>query len=127
MAGSPLAVVDASAVAALLFNEPGSEEVADRLSRSRLVATSLLPYEVANVCVKKIAKYPAQEAQLLEAFSMLGALGIELITVSFDDVVALASRVGLTAYDASYLWLARRLRSDLVTLDKALQSAWRAS
>ena len=35
----------------------------------------------------------------------------------------LALETGLTAYDASYLWLSRRLGADLVTLDKALGNA----
>lgn len=126
MADSTITVVDASAVAAVLFNEPGADDVAERLSRGRLVATSLLPYEVANVCVNKIARYPTQEAALLEAFSMLGALGIEIVTVPFDAIVRLACAVGLTAYDASYLWLASHLQSDLVTLDRALDAAWRS-
>jgi predicted nucleic acid-binding protein len=37
----------------------------------------------------------------------------------------LAAATGLTAYDASYLWLARRLGADLVTLDKQLAKAER--
>ena len=127
MVVSTVAVVDASAVAALLFNEPGSDDVAERFGHGRLVATSLLPYEVANVCVTKIRRYPDQERALLEAFSILGALNIELVTVPFNDVVALACETALTAYDASYLWLARELRADLVTLDRALDSAWRTS
>ena len=58
MADSTVTVVDAPAVAALLFNEPGSDDVAERLGHGRLVATSLMPYEVANVCVTKIRRYP---------------------------------------------------------------------
>jgi len=38
----------------------------------------------------------------------------------------LALETGLTVYDASYLWLARRLGAELVTLDKALDAAARA-
>jgi predicted nucleic acid-binding protein len=30
---------------------------------------------------------------------------------------------GLTTYDASYLWLARRMRSELVPLDRRLEAA----
>ena len=58
---------------------------------------------------------------------MLGELDIELVLVPFDDVVALACETALTAYDASYLWLARELRANLLTLDHALDSAWRTS
>ena len=39
------------------------------------------------------------------------------------SVVELALETGLTAYDASYLWLARQFGADLVTLDKALDKA----
>jgi predicted nucleic acid-binding protein len=35
-------------------------------------------------------------------------------------VFALAAETGLSAYDASYLWLARSRDAELVTLDKAL-------
>jgi predicted nucleic acid-binding protein len=37
--------------------------------------------------------------------------------------VALAAETGLTAYDASYLWLSHRLRVPLVTLDSKLAQA----
>ena len=36
-----------------------------------------------------------------------------------------ARSTGLTACDASYLWLAREMRLELVTLDKSLDKAWR--
>jgi predicted nucleic acid-binding protein len=39
----------------------------------------------------------------------------------------LAVMTGLSAYDASYLWLARRLGAELVTLDKQLAKAEAAS
>jgi predicted nucleic acid-binding protein len=38
-------------------------------------------------------------------------------------VLDLADRAALTSYDASYLWLARVLRADLVTLDRKLADA----
>jgi predicted nucleic acid-binding protein len=37
--------------------------------------------------------------------------------------VDLAEATGLTAYDASYLWLARTLNAELVTLDRKLAAA----
>ncbi len=45
-----------------------------------------------------------------------------------DSVVALpvlelALQTDLSAYDASYLWLARRLRLPLITLDQSLADA----
>jgi len=45
------------------------------------------------------------------------------MAIDHDDVLDLAARTGLTAYDASYLWLARQLGADLVTLDRQLERA----
>jgi len=39
------------------------------------------------------------------------------------EALALANAARLTVYDASYLWLARRLDVPLVTLDKMLARA----
>jgi uncharacterized protein with PIN domain len=49
----PAKVVDASAIAALLFGEPEADAVAAQLAGSRLVAPGLLPFELANVCLIK--------------------------------------------------------------------------
>jgi uncharacterized protein with PIN domain len=46
----PVKVVDASALAALLFGEPEGEAVAAQLDGARLVAPCLLGFELANVC-----------------------------------------------------------------------------
>jgi predicted nucleic acid-binding protein len=45
------------------------------------------------------------------------------VPIDPPEVVALAEATGLTAYDACYLWLARTLRADLITLDRRLAAA----
>jgi predicted nucleic acid-binding protein len=42
---------------------------------------------------------------------------------TLDALLGLAERIGLTTYDASYLWLARRTGAELVTLDRRLEAA----
>jgi predicted nucleic acid-binding protein len=116
-------VVDASAIVALLFNELTREEIVHRLRDATLHAPSLIGLEVANACLKKIRAAPAERPALLEAFSLLDALSISLVTVDLDAAVALAERTKLSLYDASYLWLARALGAELVTLDDKLARA----
>jgi uncharacterized protein with PIN domain len=55
-------VVDASALAAILFAEPEAEAIAERLTGARLAAPSLLDYELANVCLDQAAAEPARGA-----------------------------------------------------------------
>lgn len=117
------AVVDASALGAILFNEPEGPALAQRLGGAALVAPGLMLYEIANVCVTKIRRHPQMRDALLAAFALLERFDIELVDVDHREVVAMADRSGLTAYDASYLWLARRLDASLVTLDAELAAA----
>ena len=51
-------VVDASALAAIAFNEPGADEVARRLEGASVSAPLLLKFELANVAWKKIRRQP---------------------------------------------------------------------
>jgi len=61
----PVEVVDASAVAVLLFGEPEAAAVAERLRGCDLAAPTLLPYEIASVCLKKLKRHLEQEEALL--------------------------------------------------------------
>ena len=119
-------VVDASAVVALLFNEVTQQKVVARLRGASLHAPALLEFEVANACLKKIRASPGERELLLEAFSMLAELSIALEEINVAEAIALAERTKLSLYDASYLWLARALDAQLVTLDQKLARAEKA-
>ena len=116
-------VVDASALAALLFGEPEADPIAARLDGARLVAPVLLDFELANVCLIKGRRCPEQRDALAAVFRLRDRLAVGTAAVDQDGVVALAHATGLTAYDASYLWLARQLSAELVTLDRQLARA----
>lgn len=116
-------VVDASAIVAVLFNELTRERIVPRLRDATLRAPSLIGFEVTNACLKKIRAAPAERQALLEAFSLLDALSISPVTVDLDAAIILAERTKLSLYDASYLWLARTLSAELVTLDDKLARA----
>jgi predicted nucleic acid-binding protein len=119
----PVKVVDASALGALVFGEPGAETIAKQLSRSSLVAPQLVWFELASIALKKAAKHPGLLEQIREAFRMAGRLAIEILSVDHLEVLDLAAQARLTTYDASYLWLARKTGGELVTLDKRLLKA----
>ncbi len=122
----PGKVVDASAVAAFLFVEPEADEVARQLEGFELTAPSLLPYEIASVARKKVARHPELSEQILAASERLDDLGVILVDISAIDALRIAVDTGLSTYDASYLSLSRRTGSPLVTLDKKLQRVARS-
>lgn len=116
-------VVDASALAAILFREPAFEGLVARLDGKRLCAPTLLPFELANICVTKSRRDAAQQPAFAAALALYADLDLDEQSINADDVAKLALSTGLSAYDASYLWLARQIGAELVTLDKALLRA----
>ena len=118
-------VADASALAAVAFQEPGFETIAARLEGATVCAPDLLKFELANVAVTKARKAPEQAVQILAALheTLDRRSGIQWHAVNVTDVAVLARLTDLTAYDAAYLWLAGWLEADLVTLDKRLIAA----
>jgi predicted nucleic acid-binding protein len=52
-------------------------------------------------------------------------LDVGLLAVPPAATSKMALRRRLTAYDASYLWLAMELGASLLTLDSALMRAWK--
>jgi predicted nucleic acid-binding protein len=113
-------VVDASAIVALLLDETTADEIAATLDGHRLIAPVLLYFEFTHACLKKAKLYPERRQVFFSALDKLDAMGIEIVPVEYREVLSLAERYQLTAYDASYLWLAREQRADLVTLDAKL-------
>ena len=88
-----------------------------------MAAPSLLEFELANVCLTKIRRQPNPRQALRSAFQLANRLRVETVAVDIAATLDLVETAGLTAYDASYLWLARVLGVELVTLDRKLAAA----
>ena len=116
-------VVDASVMAAILFDEPHSETASASLKGARLVAPALLGFELANVCIKKCRRRPTERDAIMTAFAKRDRFEVKDAPVDHDGVLRLAATTSLSAYDASYLWLSRRLGAELITLDRRLATA----
>jgi predicted nucleic acid-binding protein len=116
-------VVDASAIASLTFLEPPHSRLVEKLAGSKLFAPRLLPFEMINVYVKKLRAQPHMRQALLDGFTNFLATAIDLREIDPHGVRELAEHHGLSGYDSSYLWLARHLGVELVTLDIRLAKA----
>jgi len=123
--------LDASAAASLVLSDERSEAVArvlgDLPELARVVVPTLWWYELANVLAMATRRGRIKEADSIRAWNLLCALepvsdartgplhGLEL--------VELAGRHSLSAYDAAYLELAMRTGAPLCTLDGPLRDA----
>ncbi len=113
-------VVDASAVAAMLFGEPDGATIAAHLQGETLVAPHVIDYEFAHACEKKIRRHVDRREALMAMLDALDEFAISRVPVPIAEIVCLALSTGLSTYDASYLWLATNHDIELVTLDHRL-------
>jgi predicted nucleic acid-binding protein len=117
------AVVDASALVAVLFEEPEATPIRASL-RGPLIAPTLLRYELANACASRARRRPADAERIFSKHQAAATLRIEQVEPDWVALSALAQRWGLTAYDAAYLQVALAKRVPLITLDRQLAMAY---
>ena len=85
-----MTVVDASALAAIVYREPEHPAVSGRLAGAgTLCAPTLLPYEMANVCRIKARRHPDLEALLDAQFEGFLKLDIDYVTPDFTQASVL--------------------------------------
>jgi Predicted nucleic acid-binding protein, contains PIN domain len=116
-------VVDASAVAAILFDEPEAAPIAASV-RGNLLAPTLLRYELASVATTRLIRHPHQARAIQQRYDLLDELRLAYVEPEWPALPALARRWSLSAYDAAYLQLALSRSAVLVTLDARLAAAW---
>ena len=118
----PSLVVDCSVLSSAIFNEATRLQAVQLMSGKLLHAPYLLDHEIVNVAVRKGRMgWPAAAVQ--DAMADYAVQDIEMHGTETDAQYELASRYGLSGYDAAYLWLAAALKAPLATFDKKLASA----
>jgi len=123
-------VIDASvAVKWVIPGEPWEEEakaLKDRLVSGLLeaYAPELMIYELASAIFKAVKSKVLEPRDGADALRAVGSLGINLAQIPWQEapeILNLAIASGLTAYDAAYLWLSKKLNAKLVTADEELK------
>jgi predicted nucleic acid-binding protein len=124
---SPI-VLDASAAIAIIRLEPPAPALLASLRDTVAKGSSLLVpdgfwLELVNVLIRR---YRAAPEKAIEAVRDIDDLGVESVRVDrplLFVAIDLQARLGLSAYDASYLALAETVDARLLTLDRHLSLA----
>lgn len=122
-AAADATVVDASAIAAVLFDEPEAAPIVASITGA-LIAPTLLRYELASVATTKLIRHPQRSDEMQRRYRLLDQLAIDYVEPDWSTLPALARRWALSAYDAAYLQLALARGTALITLDARLAVAW---
>jgi predicted nucleic acid-binding protein len=121
-------VVDASVTMAWCFEDEATratDALLDRVATEGAVVPQLWGLEVCNVLLVAQRKGRITEAQSARFLALLHQLPMisDPAGTPLPELLAVAARHGLTAYDAAYLALAERNAAALATLDADLRDA----
>ncbi|MDH4260421.1 MAG: type II toxin-antitoxin system VapC family toxin [Gammaproteobacteria bacterium] len=126
-----MVVLDASVVIAWAYGEEGDR--LDTLIRHVAANFATVPahwiLEITNTLLNSERRSRLKTGQRQEILASIELLPIQIDPETpirgWKEIPALASRFGLTTYDAAYLELAMRLDTPLATLDQDLARAAR--
>lgn len=120
-------VLDASVALAWCFadEEPSlADAIAEQLRTDRAVVPAIWPFEVGNALLSAERRGHLDAADRPRLMELLAALPIDVESASLaqglGSITDVARANQLSAYDAAYLDLARRLALPLATLDRHL-------
>ncbi|WP_313354468.1 type II toxin-antitoxin system VapC family toxin [Microbacterium sp.] len=116
-------VVDASAVAEILFGTEAGQRAAALIDGRELLAPQHLTAEVASVIRGWSLSQQISDEQALRAFREFDALGVEQVPMMSMLPAVYDLRHNVSAYDAMYVVLARAAQCSLLTLDARLAAS----
>jgi predicted nucleic acid-binding protein len=119
----PPGVVDASALVETLLQTHRAATAGDALRDLDLYAPAHLDAELLSALFGLIRAGAVDEQRAHLAIRRLRQLDLERVPIDVLALDALALRHNLSAYDALYVALARRLRCSLVTADRRIAAA----
>ena len=116
-----MVVIDASAVATLLLNQPNAARLRERLAHENtLHAPHLLDLEVTQVLRRAV-----RQGALKETVAAVRLADLQLLPLTRYSHAPFLRRIwelraNITAYDAAYIALAEALAAPLITTDQPL-------
>lgn len=116
-------VADASALMAVILNEPERAELL-RLTRGHsLISPGSIPWEVANAFSALIKRRRIEVREARRGFSIFESIPLRVVDVDLANALAIAGQANLYAYDAFLIECAVRHHAPLLTLDGELKRA----
>jgi predicted nucleic acid-binding protein len=114
-------LIDASAIMAVLIQEPESENIINLTEDTELLAPEMIKYEIGNALSKLLKRKILKEAEVIETYKKYETIPLHLLGVNMEKALRIASKYQIYAYDAYYLETAYRLKIPLLTLDRNMQ------
>jgi predicted nucleic acid-binding protein len=113
-------LVDASAIIAVIGEEPDGSKVIEITKGSIIVFPYVVQIEILNALTRMMRKKTITKEGMLKALHSFQQLPIEFMNIDSDRVIEIAWNYKIYAYEACYLEVAQRLNLSLITFDAGM-------
>jgi predicted nucleic acid-binding protein len=113
-------VVDASAIMAVIVNEPSKSDIIQATQTASLIAPASIHWEIANAFSAMFRRSRLSLEEAITALAVYKQIPIRFVEVELEESLQIAYQVNIYAYDAYLLRCAQKQKSPVLFLDKAL-------
>jgi predicted nucleic acid-binding protein len=115
-------VLDASAIIAVIADEPESDFVVNCTMNAILVSPYMVSSEIANALTKMMKKGIINDKEkMIELIKIFQKIPIKAVEINLEKSLEIAWEYKIYAYDAFYLETAKRLNLPLLTFDNKIR------
>lgn len=115
--------MDASAIMAVILNEPNKDIVVKLTKGSTLLSPEMISYEIGNALVSLYKRRKLKEKEIADAYQFFMKIPIRTLDVDMEKALKISCKYNMYAYDAYYLETAKRLKLPLITFDVSMKNA----
>ena len=116
-------VIDASALIAVVTNEPEKANLIELTQNVDLIAPHSVHWEIGNAFSAMLKRNRIQVSDALQAIEAYLSIPIRFVDVELNEVVKLANTLNIYAYDAYLIRAAIKYKSPLLSLDQSLMNS----
>ena len=113
-------IVDASAIIAVIVNEPEKEKLIEITRGADLLAPASIHWEIGNAFSAMIKRGRISLDQALCALEIYRQIPLRFADVELEKTLAIVDQYSIYAYDAYLIRCAIKYKSPLITLDQKL-------
>jgi predicted nucleic acid-binding protein len=115
-------LLDASAIIAVIADEPGSQIVINCTQNATIVSPSIISCEVANALTRMMKKnIIVSGEQMLNLAKNFKLIPIKMVNIDLEKALEIAWKYKIYAYDAFYLEAAKKFQLPLITFDSGMK------
>jgi len=115
-------VLDACAIIAVIADEPEGMEVINITQNSIIVSPNVISFEIVNSLTRMMKKgIIDNKEKMMDLIKSFQQIPLQLVENDLENVLEIAWKYKIYAYDAFYLETARKLKLPLLTFDNGMR------